>query len=69
MEDGEILVSSGRGFELGFFSPGNSEDRHLGILYKFSPETVGCLANRNNPLTDADGVLAFSNVGECLLVF
>ncbi|XP_030550965.1 G-type lectin S-receptor-like serine/threonine-protein kinase At4g27290 [Rhodamnia argentea] len=61
IKDGETLVSSGQSFELGFFSPGKSKNRYLGIWYKFSPETVVWVANGNNPLTDLDGVLTFSD--------
>ncbi|KAK3424244.1 hypothetical protein EUGRSUZ_F01049 [Eucalyptus grandis] len=60
IKDGEKLVSSGQIFELGFFSPENSKYRYLGIWYKFSPEKVVWVANRNKPLTDSDGVLTFS---------
>ncbi|KAK3424085.1 hypothetical protein EUGRSUZ_F00866 [Eucalyptus grandis] len=61
IKDGERLVSSGQSFELGFFSPQNSKYRYLGIWYKFSPEKVVWVANRNNPLTDSNGVLTFSD--------
>lgn len=60
IKDGERLVSSGQSFELGFFSPGNSKYRYLGIWYKLSPEKIVWVANRNNPLTDSNGVLTFS---------
>ncbi|KAF8024022.1 hypothetical protein BT93_F1276 [Corymbia citriodora subsp. variegata] len=58
---GERLVSSGQSFELGFFSPGNSKYRYLGIWYKVSPDRVVWVANGNNPLTDSNGVLTFSD--------
>ncbi|XP_030469199.2 G-type lectin S-receptor-like serine/threonine-protein kinase At4g27290 [Syzygium oleosum] len=61
IKDGEKLVSSGQSFELGFFSPENSKYRYMGIWYKFSPEKVVWVANRNNPLTDSNGVLTFSD--------
>ncbi|GMH24318.1 hypothetical protein Nepgr_026161 [Nepenthes gracilis] len=55
--DGKTLISSGKVFEIGFFSPGSSNNRYLGIWYKSSPLTVAWVANRNNPLTDRSGSL------------
>ncbi|KAK9193797.1 hypothetical protein WN944_004496 [Citrus x changshan-huyou] len=66
--DGETLVSSFQSFELGFFSPGNSSNRYLGIWYKKSPSTVAWVANRNNAITDKSGVLTLSNNGSLLLL-
>ncbi|XP_056173190.1 G-type lectin S-receptor-like serine/threonine-protein kinase At4g27290 [Syzygium oleosum] len=68
IKDGEKLVSSGQSFELGFFSPENSKYRYLGIWYKFSPEKVVWVANGNNPLTDTDGVLTFSEERNLVVV-
>ncbi|XP_017980559.1 PREDICTED: G-type lectin S-receptor-like serine/threonine-protein kinase At4g27290 [Theobroma cacao] len=63
MSDGETLVSSGQSFELGFFSPGNSKNRYLGIWYKQTPETVSWVANRNNPITGSHGFLTVTKAG------
>ncbi|XP_021287358.1 G-type lectin S-receptor-like serine/threonine-protein kinase At4g27290 [Herrania umbratica] len=63
MSDGETLVSSGGSFELGFFSPGNSKNRYLGIWYKQTPETVTWVANRNNPITGSHGFLTVTKTG------
>ncbi|KAK3424086.1 hypothetical protein EUGRSUZ_F00868 [Eucalyptus grandis] len=68
IRDGERLVSSGQSFELGFFSPENSKYRYLGIWYKFSPEKVVWIANRNNPLTDSNGALTFSDEGNLVVL-
>ncbi|XP_056172872.1 G-type lectin S-receptor-like serine/threonine-protein kinase At4g27290 isoform X2 [Syzygium oleosum] len=68
MNDGETRVSSGQGFELGFFSPGSSKSRFLGIWYKMTPETVVWVANRDNPLNDSGGVLTFSDEGNLILL-
>ncbi|KAK3424241.1 hypothetical protein EUGRSUZ_F01046 [Eucalyptus grandis] len=68
IKDGERLVSSGQSFELGFFSPENSKYRYLGIWYKFSPEKVVWIANRNNPLTDSNGALTFSDEGNLVVL-
>ncbi|KAA8523810.1 hypothetical protein F0562_010233 [Nyssa sinensis] len=66
--DGETLVSSGHNFELGFFSPGHSDNRYLGIWYKIAPDTVVWVANNDNPITDSHGVLTFSKNGSLVLL-
>ncbi|KAL7123318.1 hypothetical protein ACP275_01G099000 [Erythranthe tilingii] len=54
--DGDTLISSGGTFELGFFSPGNSNNRYVGIWFKnITAFTVVWVANRNNPLTNSSG--------------
>ncbi|KAL8064489.1 hypothetical protein ABFX02_01G094400 [Erythranthe guttata] len=54
--DGETLISSGGTFELGFFRPGNSKNRYVGVWFKnISAFTVVWVANRNNPLTNSSG--------------
>ncbi|XP_074285165.1 G-type lectin S-receptor-like serine/threonine-protein kinase At4g27290 [Silene latifolia] len=54
MRDGSTLVSEGGNFELGFFTPGNSDKRYLGIWYKKIPvQTVVWVANRNAPLVSS----------------
>ncbi|KAA8523811.1 hypothetical protein F0562_010234 [Nyssa sinensis] len=60
ISDGDTLVSFGHNFELGFFSPGDSKNRYLGIWYKITPGTVVWVANKDNPITDSHGVLTFS---------
>ncbi|KAF9672902.1 hypothetical protein SADUNF_Sadunf11G0092700 [Salix dunnii] len=67
--DGETIVSSGETFELGFFSPGNSTRRYLGIWYnKISKGKVVWVANRVIPITDKSGVLKFDERGVLILV-
>jgi len=61
--DGETLVSAGESFELGFFSPGSSNNRYLGIWYVKSPETVVWVANRENPLSNRLGALNITSQG------
>ncbi|KAL8506090.1 hypothetical protein ACS0TY_017084 [Phlomoides rotata] len=52
------LISSGGSFELGFFSPNNSDNRYVGIWYwKIPVRTVVWVANKDNPLTGTSGVL------------
>lgn len=69
ISDGEIIVSAGEVFALGFFSPGNSKNHYVGIWYnKIQPQTVVWVANRNNPLTDSSGVLKFNETGVLVLL-
>ncbi|KAL7123321.1 hypothetical protein ACP275_01G099200 [Erythranthe tilingii] len=54
--DGETLISSGGTFELGFFSPGNSKNRYVGVWFKnITAFTVVWVANRNDPITNSSG--------------
>ena len=55
-------------FELGFFSPGKSKNRYLGIWYKkISEGTVVWVANRETPINDTSGVLKVGRDGNLLL--
>ncbi|KAL2327902.1 hypothetical protein Fmac_021329 [Flemingia macrophylla] len=64
ISEGKTLVSKGGVFELGFFSPGNSTKRYLGIWYKNIPiDRVVWVANRENPINDSSGILTFSRTG------
>ena len=57
IKDGSSIVSEGDTFELGFFSPGESKNRYLGIWYmKISPLTVVWVANREKPIIDTSGM-------------
>lgn len=63
---GNTLVSSGQRFELGFFTPNGSSDnrRYVGIwYYRFTPQTVVWVANRDSPLSDTGGVFAITDDG------
>ncbi|KAK2984750.1 hypothetical protein RJ640_004575 [Escallonia rubra] len=70
IRDGETLVSSGKIFELGFFSPSgsNSTSRYLGIWYKKFPKIVVWIANREVPLRGSNGVLSISTDGNLVLL-
>ncbi|GFZ12439.1 S-locus lectin protein kinase family protein [Actinidia rufa] len=69
LADGETLVSTGQRFEFGFFSPGSSKNRYLGIWYVMkTPAIVVWVANRNNPVTDSQGILNISGDGSLALV-
>lgn len=61
IRDGDTLVSTNRRFQLGFFSPGNSKGRYVGIWYTKSSGIVVWVANRNTPLNDHSGVLKVTN--------
>ncbi|XP_056171715.1 G-type lectin S-receptor-like serine/threonine-protein kinase RKS1 [Syzygium oleosum] len=68
IRDGDVLISSGGDFALGFFSPGNSSHRYLGLWYnKISKKTVVWVANRDNPIKDTSGRLGIDNLGNLLL--
>uniref|UniRef100_A0A0D9ZRA4 non-specific serine/threonine protein kinase n=1 Tax=Oryza glumipatula TaxID=40148 RepID=A0A0D9ZRA4_9ORYZ len=66
--DGETLVSADGTFTLGFFSPGVSAKRYLGILFTVSPDAVCWVANRDSPLNVTSGVLAISDAGSLVLL-
>ncbi|KAF5777986.1 putative protein kinase RLK-Pelle-DLSV family [Helianthus annuus] len=62
------LVSKGEMFELGFFSPGKSKNRYLGIWYKkISYGTVVWVANRETPIADTSGLLKLSRQGNLVI--
>ncbi|KAH6775418.1 hypothetical protein C2S52_012979 [Perilla frutescens var. hirtella] len=67
LADGEFLISPGQIFELGFFSPGSSTNRFLGIRYKATPDVVVWVANRNNPIKGSRGVLTLAENGTLVL--
>nr|POE78296.1 g-type lectin s-receptor-like serine/threonine-protein kinase rks1 [Quercus suber] len=68
IKDGQSLISKGNNFALGFFSPGNSSYKYLGIWYvKVTPQTVVWVANRNHPIIDSSGVLSINQYGDLVL--
>ncbi|XP_038979040.1 receptor-like serine/threonine-protein kinase SD1-8 isoform X2 [Phoenix dactylifera] len=67
--DGQALISSNGAFEMGFFSPGNSKNRYLGIWYRNIPvQTVVWVANRDSPLNSSTGVLNLTSNGNLILL-
>ena len=69
--ESETIVSAGGSYELGFFSPGNSKSRYLGIWYKkisTTTRTIVWVANRVVPLTDTSGVLTIAHPGILVLI-
>nr|POE78309.1 g-type lectin s-receptor-like serine/threonine-protein kinase rks1 [Quercus suber] len=67
IKDGQSLISKNKKFALGFFSPGNSSFKYLGIWYVATPKTVVWVANRNDPINDSSGVLSINQYGELVL--
>jgi hypothetical protein len=68
IKDGQSLISKENNFALGFFSPGNSSNRYLGIRYvKVTQHTVVWVANRNDPINDTSGVLSINQFGNLVL--
>ncbi|CAN4102826.1 unnamed protein product [Withania somnifera] len=69
IRDGDTIVSAGGVYELGFFSPGNSKNRYVGIWFKkIAPRAVVWVANRIIPLNDTSGILTLNPNGCLVLV-
>ncbi|KAJ6935273.1 G-type lectin S-receptor-like serine/threonine-protein kinase B120 [Populus alba x Populus x berolinensis] len=68
LNDGESLISVDENFELGFFSPGNSSLRYVGIrYYKIQDQAVIWVANREKPISGSNGVLRIAEDGNLLV--
>ncbi|KAL7244001.1 hypothetical protein ACSBR1_016262 [Camellia fascicularis] len=68
LKDGQLLVSRNETIALGFFSPGKSTNRYLGIWYNnVSEQTVVWVANRDKPINDTSGVISFDNTGNLVI--
>ncbi|XP_028055724.1 G-type lectin S-receptor-like serine/threonine-protein kinase SD1-29 isoform X1 [Camellia sinensis] len=68
---GQTLISAGKVFELGFFSPGNSGKRYIGLWYKnITVRKIVWVANRENPLpaTDSASSLVIGSDGNLRLL-
>ncbi|KAH0985073.1 hypothetical protein GBA52_012250 [Prunus armeniaca] len=69
---GNQTITSPSGiFELGFFTPGSSQNYYIGIWYKkLPPKTVVWVANRNQPVSDTSSstLQLFQNGNLTLLV-
>jgi hypothetical protein len=68
LADGNTLVSKDGNFELGFFSPGSSKIRYLGIWYKIQDKTVVWVANRDSPINDSSGILMINSTASLVLL-
>ncbi|KAL5227323.1 hypothetical protein ABZP36_015588 [Zizania latifolia] len=68
LSDGQTIVSTKNLFVLGFFSPGASSRRYVGIWHNNQGNrTVVWVGNRNDPLLDASGVLMFDSNGSLIV--
>ncbi|KAK6932436.1 S-locus glycoprotein domain [Dillenia turbinata] len=66
--DGDVLLSKNGIFALGFFSPGISSKRYVGIWYnEVSERKVVWIANRDNPINYSFGVLFINQTGNLVL--
>lgn len=63
IKDPQTLVSTNKIFKLGFFSPVNTTNRYVGILYNFPVGNAVWVANRERPLNDSFGTLSISEDG------
>ncbi|XP_010254131.1 PREDICTED: G-type lectin S-receptor-like serine/threonine-protein kinase CES101 isoform X2 [Nelumbo nucifera] len=69
LRDWEQLISANGTFRLGFFSPGSSSNRYLGISYYQAQNlTVVWVANRRIPITDSSGSLTISSDGSLEII-
>ncbi|RDY00479.1 G-type lectin S-receptor-like serine/threonine-protein kinase, partial [Mucuna pruriens] len=69
LSEGQTLVSEEGTFELGFFSPGRTANRYLGIWYKSIPvKTIVWVANRAKPVKGNSSMLHINSEGNLELV-
>ncbi|TVU32355.1 hypothetical protein EJB05_24080, partial [Eragrostis curvula] len=67
-DNNTTLVSADGAFTMGFFSPGVSTKRYLGIWFTVSRDAVCWVANGDHPINDNSGVLFVSDTGNLLLL-
>ncbi|XP_010927531.3 G-type lectin S-receptor-like serine/threonine-protein kinase At4g27290 isoform X2 [Elaeis guineensis] len=67
LADGQELISTGKRFALGFFSPIKTNNRYVGIWYKISPPTVVWVANRQHPISKCNGSLSITANGTLII--
>ena len=68
LKDGQRLLSNQETFALGFFNPGSSSHRYVGIWFnQIVEKTIVWVANRNAPLNDTSGVLSINGKGNLVL--
>ncbi|CAA7060797.1 unnamed protein product [Microthlaspi erraticum] len=64
LRDGDVIVSEGKRFAFGYFSPGNSKLRYVGVWYaQMNKQTVVWVANRDHPINDTSGHIKFNSGG------
>ncbi|XP_075648560.1 G-type lectin S-receptor-like serine/threonine-protein kinase RKS1 isoform X1 [Castanea sativa] len=67
-DDGQHLLSNQKTFALGFFNPGSTSHRYVGIWYnQITVQTIVWVANRDTPLNDTSGVLSINGKGNLVL--
>ncbi|XP_016447527.2 G-type lectin S-receptor-like serine/threonine-protein kinase At1g11300 [Nicotiana tabacum] len=64
----ETLVSKNNIFILGFFSPENSTNRYVGIMFNTQSQSVVWVANRDSPLQDSSGRITISEGGNLVIL-
>ncbi|XP_058005431.1 G-type lectin S-receptor-like serine/threonine-protein kinase CES101 isoform X2 [Hevea brasiliensis] len=77
LKDYDHLVSADGTFKLGFFSPGTSRSRYLGIWYNMVDENevfiakkkVVWVANRDNPISDSGDILKIDESGKLTILY
>ncbi|KMS96586.1 hypothetical protein BVRB_8g201560 [Beta vulgaris subsp. vulgaris] len=68
LKEGDVLTSKAGKFTLGFFSPGNSARKYVGIWFtKVSVQTVVWVANRDKPINDPLAILSINGDGRLTL--
>ncbi|XP_023645612.1 G-type lectin S-receptor-like serine/threonine-protein kinase At1g11280 isoform X3 [Capsella rubella] len=66
---GKTLSSHGGSYELGFFTPNNSQNHYVGIWFKkITPRVVVWVANREKPVTNPVANLTISRNGNLILL-
>ncbi|KAM7530735.1 hypothetical protein LguiB_034145 [Lonicera macranthoides] len=68
IKDYETIVSNGSVFKLGFFTPPNTTNRYVGILYNIPITTPVWVANKNKHLNDSNGVVTISEDGNLVVL-
>ncbi|KAL2473359.1 G-type lectin S-receptor-like serine/threonine-protein kinase [Forsythia ovata] len=66
LKDSDTIVSQGKVYTLGFFSPNGTTRRYMGIWYY--NVSVMWVANRDRPLNDSSGTIKMSSDGNIVLV-
>ncbi|KAG0487104.1 hypothetical protein HPP92_009199 [Vanilla planifolia] len=68
LTDGNTIISPGGVYELGFFTPGRSANRYVGIWYHHFTSIVVWVANRESPIPDSSGSLSIAPDGNLVLL-
>ncbi|KAJ8549666.1 hypothetical protein K7X08_033373 [Anisodus acutangulus] len=64
----ETIVSNDKRFILGFFSPENSTNHYVGIMFNIQSPTAVWVANRDKPLQDSSGRVTISDDGNLVIL-